>query len=112
MKFLVSIIFFIICFNTYADSTCIGKVKELAIGRSGTVLIAGPGGLPSTYLCNVNSKNNNVAPEACKAIYGQLLSAQAQGLTVKVTFNPAISSCSEVKSWGWAEGFNWLMVYK
>lgn len=44
MKVLVLILFFLISFKTYADSTCIGKVKELAIGRTGTVLIAGPGG--------------------------------------------------------------------
>lgn len=97
-------------FSASADSFCTGKIKQLAIGRSGTVLIAGPGGLPSTYLCNVNSKNNNVATEACKAIYSQLLAAQAQQKEVNITFNPAVESCSKVKSWGWATGFNWVIV--
>ena len=98
-------------FSSLADSTCSGKIKTLAISRAGTVLIAGPGGLPSTYLCSVNLKHNNVETEACKIIYSQLLAAQAQKKSVNITFNPAISSCSQVKSWGWAEGFNWVIVY-
>lgn len=113
MKLLKKITLFALVFLSFsasADSFCTGKIKQLAIGRSGTVLIAGPGGLPSTYLCNVNSKNNNVATEACKAIYSQLLAAHAQDKVVNITFNPAIDSCSKVKSWGWATGFNWVIV--
>lgn len=97
-------------FSASADSFCTGKIKQLAIGRSGTVLIAGPGGLPSTYLCSVNIKQNNVEVESCKAIFSQLLAAQAQQKEVNITFNPRLSSCSQVKSWGWAEGFNWVIV--
>lgn len=99
-----------ISFNTYADSTCIGKINQLAMSRGGTVLVAGPGGMPSTYLCNVNSRSNNVETEACKAIYGQLLAAQAQDKVINITFNPSIESCSQVKAWGWATGFNWIIV--
>lgn len=110
MKILISLILSIMSFSTLADSFCTGKINQLAIGRSGTVLIAGPGGLPSTYLCSVNLKQNNVEVESCKAIFSQLLAAQAQQKEVNITFNPKLSSCSQVKSWGWAEGFNWVIV--
>ena len=105
--FIVGIIF---SFNSIADTSCTGKISALSIGRSGTVLIQGPGGLPYTYLCNTENKYNNVETSACAAIYSTLLSAHAQDKEVNITFNPSISSCSDVKSWGAATNFNWVIV--
>lgn len=93
-----------------ADSTCQGVIEYLAVGRGSTVLVKGPGGLPATYLCSLSVKQNNVDPEACRAIYSTLLAAQAQQKPVRITFNPNIASCSDVASWGWAVGFNWVIV--
>lgn len=61
----------------FADTHCKGKVAYLAIGRGGMVLVNGPGGLPSVYLCNVQNKVNNVEVESCKAMYSTLLTAKS-----------------------------------
>ncbi|USH03689.1 hypothetical protein K6Q96_06765 [Grimontia kaedaensis] len=94
----------------YADSFCKGKIETLAVGRGSVLLISGPGGLPSTYLCDLSEKQNNVDPEACRAIYSLLLAAKAQDKSVNITFNPNIKSCSGVASWNWARDFNWAIV--
>lgn len=108
-KFMLVIILSGISFSSFADSYCIGKIKRLAVGRGGTVMVGGPGVLPDTYLCNVHSKINNVEAEACKVMYSQLLVAKAQNESVNITFNPE-TTCTSVKSWGWATNFNWLIV--
>ena len=97
-------------FNSVADSSCTGKISALSIGRTGMVLIKGPGGLPYTYLCNTENKYNNVETSACTAIYSTLLSAHAQDKEVNITFNPSIPNCSGVQSWGAATNFNWIIV--
>ena len=51
-------------FNAMADSFCTGKISALSVGRSGTVMIQGPGGLPYIYLCNTENKFNNVETSA------------------------------------------------
>lgn len=104
---------FVLIFSVEASSRdffCTGKITILAINRSGTLLVGGPGGLPSTYLCNIETKTNNVEPSACKATYNMLLAAKAQGKEVSITFNPTISSCSSVASSGWATNFNWVFL--
>jgi len=106
-KLFLFVLFFSV--EASADSFCTGKIKTLAISKSGVLLVGGPGGLPSTYLCNTETKINNVEPSACKATYGMLLAAKAQAKDVSITFNPGISSCSSVASWGWATNFNWVM---
>ena len=97
-------------FNSIADSSCTGKLSVLSIGRGGTVLIKGPGGLPYVYLCNTEIKSNEVEPSACRAMYSTLLSAHAQDKEVDITFNPSISSCADLKNWGTAANLNWIMV--
>ena len=95
---------------SHADSTCEGTIDYLAVGRGSVVLVKGPGGLPATYLCSLSTKQNNVDTEACKAIYGTLLAAHAQQKSVRITFNPSISSCADVASWSWATNFNWVIA--
>ena len=109
---IISIISLLLSSSVLAESTCIGKVSTLSIGRGGVLMVGGPGGLPDSYLCNVHTKNNDVQPEACKIFYSQLLAAQAQDVNVKITFNPGYSSCSEIKAWSWATNVNWIIVNK
>lgn len=93
-----------------ADSFCEGKVSKSGIGRSGTVILSGPGGLNAVYICSVKNEQNNVSVEACKIMYSTLLTAQARGKNAQVTFNPAIESCSGLQSWRWAENVNWVFL--
>ncbi|TOK25039.1 hypothetical protein CGI23_11560 [Vibrio parahaemolyticus] len=94
----------------FADTHCKGKVAYLAIRREGTVLVNGPGGLPSVYLCNVKHKTNNVEVESCKAMYSTLLAAKSQDKVVNITFLPNIDSCSSLKSWSVAKNINWVFA--
>jgi len=75
-----------------ADTMCKGKIEYMGIGRSGVLLVKGPGGLPATYLCNTEVEMNNVKPSACKAAHGMLLAAKIADKDVSVTFNPNITS--------------------
>jgi sugar/nucleoside kinase (ribokinase family) len=58
----------------------------------------------------VNTEQNNVTVEACKTMYSALLTAQARGKSVQVTFNPAIDDCSALQQWRWAEKVNWIFL--
>ena len=94
----------------FADTHCKGKVAYLANGRGGTVLVNGPGGLPSVYICKVQLKINNVEVESCKAMYSTLLAAKSQDKVVNITFLPNIDSCSSLKSWSVAKNINWVFA--
>ncbi|GLR04321.1 hypothetical protein GCM10007906_19080 [Vibrio hyugaensis] len=107
---LVGLLALVTTFPAISDTHCKGKVTYLAIGRSGTVLVNGPGGLPSVYLCNVQNKVNNIEVESCKAIYSTLLAAKSQDKTVNITFLPNIDSCSSFKSWSVAKNLNWVFA--
>ena len=110
MKKHLLLIGLILSFNSLADSFCTGKLSVVSIGRGGTVLIKGPGGLPYVYLCNTESKQNGVEPSACKTMYSTLLTAKAQDKPVDITFNPSISSCSGLTGWRYAANINWVML--
>ncbi|UTZ25495.1 hypothetical protein HB761_01305 [Vibrio campbellii] len=107
---LVGLFISVVTLPALADTHCKGKVTYLAIGRGGTVLVSGPGGLPSVYICNVQHKTNNVEVESCKAMYSTLLAAKSQDKVVNITFLPNIDSCSSLKSWSVAKNINWVFA--
>jgi hypothetical protein len=113
VKFL-SLFFMFFTSLSFADTHCTGQVDVVGVSRTGNLLVRGPGGLPDTYLCNVEAEMNGVLPEVCRTVYSTLLTAQAQRKPVHVTFSPALGSigCSGVNSWGWAANFNWVLLYK
>lgn len=111
MKYITALFLTLITTSTFADSYCTGKIEMLGISKMGTVILSGPGGLAATYLCNTETSANGVTTSACNAMYSKLLSAQAQGKEVKVTFNPPLESCTDAAAWGWAKNLNWIMVY-
>ena len=111
IKKLISILFLsLFSFFASADYFCTGEVQTVGVKRGGVVVVKGPGGLPSVYLCNLSSTVNNVTPEACRAVYSTLLAAEAQGAKVSITFNPNISSCNSLPSWDYARNFNWVLT--
>lgn len=112
MKVNVWLVLLCVSTSVFADSACKGKIEYTGVGRGGAVLVKGPGELPATYLCSVESKMNNVEPNACRAVYSTLLAAKMADKEVSITFNPEISSCESVKAWGWAENFNWIFQIK
>ncbi|WP_251359725.1 hypothetical protein [Kangiella sp. TOML190] len=110
MKAIIFVILLLASSWSIGDTWCTGELNQLAVGRSGTVFVQGPGGLKGVYLCNLNLKNNNVEPEACKAMYSVLLAAKSQSREVSITFNPNIESCQSIPSWTWATNFNWAFM--
>ncbi len=109
-KLYCSIILTVLAFQASAETHCVGKLGNLSVKRSGTVLASGPGGLPSVYICSLDSPQNNISTETCKAIYSTLLSAKVSDKEVNMTFSPDITSCSEIASWQWATNLNWVFV--
>ena len=108
---LASLCFFSTLSPALADFSCKGKISYLAVGRNGTILVKGPGGLNYVYICNLQNKLNNVEVEACKGMYSTLLAAKSQDIEVNITFNnPDIESCSSIKSWSVAKNLNWIMT--
>lgn len=94
----------------FADMHCTGSIMALGVNRSGLMYVNGPGGLPSVYICNLFSEENGVKPDACKAMYAELLTAYSAGAAVHVTFLPAPSyGCSEFSSWSYAPNINWIL---
>lgn len=107
---LIGLFISVVTIPAFADTHCRGKVTYLAIGRGGTVLVSGPGGLPSVYICNVQNKYNDVEVESCKTMYSTLLAAKSQDKAVNITFLPNIDSCSSFKSWSVAKNLNWVFA--
>ncbi|MES1192623.1 MAG: hypothetical protein ABUS47_16300 [Steroidobacter sp.] len=111
-KLIVTCTILLIATPAFADSpSCIGKIGDLGVVRSGTVYVNGPGGLPSVYICNLATTQNNVDPEACKAMYSTLLAAKAADKNVDITFLPALTNtCSEFSGWTYAPNVNWVVI--
>lgn len=93
-----------------AGYTCTGAARGVAIDVGGDVLVESIGPLLWPRLCNVRTSANNVAPEACKAIYASLLTAQASGKTVTVWVSDTGTTCTSLAQWQYVAGFYFLRV--
>lgn len=107
-KFIVGLVLALICGAANANYTCTGPVMGVEMGLDGEVnaeTIAGT--LTWTSLCSVETTENSIAPDACKAIYTTLLAAQLSGQPVTLWFNDNLT-CTTHPSWtlltGWYFG--------
>lgn len=87
-----------------AQYTCTGTVVGLVVSPSGIVSGQSIGGLPWQSICQLGSAANGVSPDACKAVYAMLLSAQISGKTVTFWFSDA-GTCSTHYAWTWLTGW-------
>lgn len=96
----------------WATYSCIGTVDAVSVSPgTGIVVLYVSGGLNAVYLCNLDasspSANGTVTPTQCKAFLALLLSAQASGRSVQLTFNDSLS-CTTHDAWalltGWYYG--------
>lgn len=104
-KFLVGLVLSLICGTAFASYTCTGPVQGVEIAPDGQVnaqTLAGT--INWTYLCSVETTENNVAPDACKAIYATLLAAQLSGQPVTLWFNDSLT-CTTHPTWTWLTGW-------
>ena len=96
--------------------TCVGPVSGVTTGPTGVVAVKSLGGLENRpalmdqSFCNLNATQNGVEPNACKAIYATLLSAQLTGKNVRIQFvdisNEDCSSTSH-PAWTFLKNWNW-----
>jgi hypothetical protein len=73
---------------------CTGTLTFLAVSQSGTVEVAGPGGLPNVYVCQLGATANGWNPDSCKAAFSVLLAAKTTGQQVNIIFQDNLNSCT------------------
>jgi len=93
----------------WATYSCIGTVDAVSVSPgTGIVVLYVSGGLNAVYLCNVDtnssSANGTVTPAECKAFLAILMSAQASGRSIQLTFNDSLT-CTTHDAWAWLTGW-------
>lgn len=86
----------------HANYECSGTVTYLGFDSGGgTVVVAGPGGLPAIYLCSMTADGNGFTVTTCKAAYAMLLAAKLSGQTADIFFNDTLT-CTTQPAWNGA----------
>lgn len=86
----------------HANYACTGTVTYLGFDSgSGTVTVAGPGGLPAIYVCSMVTNGNGWTTDTCKAAYAMLLAAKLSGQTADIFFSDTLT-CTTQPAWSTA----------
>jgi hypothetical protein len=104
---LVSLIF--LSAQAHAVYSCTGPVGGVSIDGSGSIVVAQLAGIHWQVVCNVNVAQNNFEPNACKAIYTHLITAQTTGKTITIHFNDS-GSCASHADWTTASGLYFITL--
>lgn len=91
----------------FANYSCVGPVSGTQIAPNGVVMANTIAGIGTPYLCSVNTTTNGVSPDACKAIFALLLTAESQGRNVIMWLNDEPNTCSSHAGWSWLSGWYW-----
>lgn len=96
---------------SHAGWGCQGKVRGLVITSEGTLVMSLYQGddtpiWDAKYICSVSTPANGIDPQACKSIYGLLVTSIALGRTVTFWFdynNAQSPSCTPTRfpAWTW-----------
>jgi len=92
----------------FASYTCTGLVEGVSINpKNGMLLAQRAAGIIWPAFCNVDIKENDVAPETCKHIYSMLLAAQMSGKEITLWFNDEGDggTCSSHTGWVYLTGW-------
>jgi hypothetical protein len=87
-----------------ANYNCSGSVSGITLKPNGRVTVEHLAGLNWVYLCNVDTAENNVPPESCKAILSLLLSAEAQKKDARIWFDDG-GTCDSHATWAYLTGW-------
>jgi len=90
----------LIAVPAHASYECSGTITYLGLG-GGTVTVAGPGGLPAVYVCNLDGGTPGWSAESCKAVYATLLAAKVSGQTADIFFSDNLT-CTTQPAWSTA----------
>ena len=93
---------------SYGNYSCAGTIDSLALNPSGLVTLSSySAGVTSAYICSIGSTYNGVTADVCKAIFAQLVAAQATGSTVSWYYSDTLT-CTTHPAWemltGWYYG--------
>jgi len=106
MRVLVSILlYFGLCSHSLAGFECRGSVAGVTIAPGGDIYMEKFKNWSWMRVCNVNQDANGSNPEACKAIYSLLLTAQTTKKEVSFWFNAG--SCQEESQTSWQYLNSW-----
>jgi len=110
MKYLASFLFLIsfsLSPNVYATYSCSGVVKGVTIAPTGQVFAESIGSISWPRMCSVSETFNGVSPEACRAVFSTLLTAQATGKEVSLSFDDDAGggTCTSHPAWGALTGW-------
>ena len=90
---------------------CSGVVSKIGVGVDGHVVVSGPGGLNSVFICNINGITNGITVDLCKSMYSSLLSSYASGSTAIISFTNN-TACTAFQSWQYAPNIGWVLQQK
>ena len=94
-------------FVSHANFECTGAVSGVTLSPQGAVVVASLKDWSYQTICNVSNQSNGVNPEACKAIYSLLLTAQTTNKTVTFWFNAG--DCTAGSQPSWTALANWYL---
>lgn len=90
--------------NAWANYSCIGQVYGVSIDVNGSVYAGSIPGGNWPLLCQIGATFNGVGPDACKAIYTLLITAQTSGRQVQMWFNDNLT-CTTHPAWNTLSGW-------
>ena len=90
---------------------CTGVVSKIGVGVDGHVVVSGPGGLNSVFICNINGITNGVTVDLCKSMYSGLLTSYATGSPTIISFTNN-TACSAFQPWQYAQNIGWVIQQK
>lgn len=111
MKYISSFIFLSVLSLTShgAATVCSGQVERIGFSPSEGSLYLDIGHGVFKF-CSFRTAEQNVDPEACKAMYASFLSAQAKGKPVDLYLNEGIS-CSVLSGWGYPSPYPYYVNF-
>ncbi|PNM49122.1 hypothetical protein AL535_005975 [Vibrio cholerae] len=86
----------IVAFNVNADVQCSGKVNTILQYANGSVNIHTTYRNEYTYICNTETRWNNISPEACRAMLSIVLSAQASDKNIQIYYSGNQFTCQSI----------------
>lgn len=91
--------------SSYAGIECTGSVTGLTMAPNGQVYMQQFKNWDWMRVCSVSERLNNTDPEACKAIYSLLLTAQMTQKSVTFWFSQGGCASESQSSWQFLD--NW-----
>jgi hypothetical protein len=104
---IASVILATLASPAFADYACQGSVTGVQVSPAGLVSVNKLPGGTWMYLCQMGQTANNITPEAYKAIYSTLLTAEIAQKNVELWFRDDGHTRTDHTSWSYATTWYW-----